>query len=76
MFFSFFAKSYATLFYFVLVFIAPILHSVLHLSQRENEVFFDVVVIVDPLTREAQKISQLLIVSEIISFAINTLEPF
>ncbi|RVE57954.1 hypothetical protein OJAV_G00204330 [Oryzias javanicus] len=37
-------------------------HSVLHLSQRENEVFFDVVVIVDPLTREAQKISQLLIV--------------
>ncbi|XP_011488137.1 UDP-glucose:glycoprotein glucosyltransferase 2 isoform X3 [Oryzias latipes] len=37
-------------------------HSVLHLSQRENEVFYDVVVIVDPLTREAQKISQLLIV--------------
>uniref|UniRef100_A0A8C8DRB7 UDP-glucose ceramide glucosyltransferase-like 1 n=1 Tax=Oryzias sinensis TaxID=183150 RepID=A0A8C8DRB7_9TELE len=32
-------------------------HSVLHLSQRENEVFYDVVVIVDPLTREAQKIS-------------------
>ncbi|XP_024863078.1 UDP-glucose:glycoprotein glucosyltransferase 2 isoform X4 [Kryptolebias marmoratus] len=37
-------------------------HSVLHLSPRENEVFFDVVAIVDPLTREAQKISQLLIV--------------
>ncbi|XP_041856993.1 UDP-glucose:glycoprotein glucosyltransferase 2 isoform X2 [Melanotaenia boesemani] len=37
-------------------------HSVLHLSPRENEVFYDVVAIVDPLTREAQKISQLLIV--------------
>ncbi|XP_061579421.1 UDP-glucose:glycoprotein glucosyltransferase 2 isoform X2 [Cololabis saira] len=37
-------------------------HSVLQLSPRENEVFYDVVAIVDPLTREAQKISQLLIV--------------
>uniref|UniRef100_A0AAQ5YWJ2 UDP-glucose ceramide glucosyltransferase-like 1 n=1 Tax=Amphiprion ocellaris TaxID=80972 RepID=A0AAQ5YWJ2_AMPOC len=37
-------------------------HSVLHLSPRENEVFYDVVAIVDPLTREAQKISPLLIV--------------
>ncbi|KAM9709881.1 UDP-glucose:glycoprotein glucosyltransferase 2 isoform 2-T3 [Menidia menidia] len=37
-------------------------HSVLHLSPREAEVFYDVVAIVDPLTREAQKISQLLIV--------------
>uniref|UniRef100_A0A3P8U913 UDP-glucose ceramide glucosyltransferase-like 1 n=1 Tax=Amphiprion percula TaxID=161767 RepID=A0A3P8U913_AMPPE len=36
-------------------------HSVLHLSPRENEVFYDVVAIVDPLTREAQKISPLLI---------------
>uniref|UniRef100_A0A8C9WYJ7 UDP-glucose ceramide glucosyltransferase-like 1 n=1 Tax=Sander lucioperca TaxID=283035 RepID=A0A8C9WYJ7_SANLU len=37
-------------------------HSVLHLSPRENEVFYDVVAIVDPLTREAQKMSPLLIV--------------
>uniref|UniRef100_A0A3B4WND5 UDP-glucose ceramide glucosyltransferase-like 1 n=1 Tax=Seriola lalandi dorsalis TaxID=1841481 RepID=A0A3B4WND5_SERLL len=34
----------------------------LHLSPRENEVFYDVVAIVDPLTREAQKMSSLLIV--------------
>ncbi|XP_063744548.1 UDP-glucose:glycoprotein glucosyltransferase 2 isoform X2 [Eleginops maclovinus] len=37
-------------------------HSVLHLSPREHEVFYDVVAIVDPLTREAQKMSPLLIV--------------
>lgn len=37
-------------------------HSVLQLSPRENEVFYDVVAIVDPPTREAQKISALLIV--------------
>uniref|UniRef100_A0A3Q3JAS6 UDP-glucose ceramide glucosyltransferase-like 1 n=1 Tax=Monopterus albus TaxID=43700 RepID=A0A3Q3JAS6_MONAL len=37
-------------------------HSVLHLSPRENEVLYDVVAIVDPLTREAQKMSALLIV--------------
>uniref|UniRef100_A0A8C2XG78 UDP-glucose ceramide glucosyltransferase-like 1 n=1 Tax=Cyclopterus lumpus TaxID=8103 RepID=A0A8C2XG78_CYCLU len=37
-------------------------HSVLRLSPRENEVFYDVVAIVDPLTREAQKMSPLLIV--------------
>ncbi|XP_076603616.1 UDP-glucose:glycoprotein glucosyltransferase 2 [Chaetodon auriga] len=36
-------------------------HSVLRLSPRENEVFYDVVAIVDPLTREAQKMSSLLI---------------
>ncbi|XP_014851311.1 PREDICTED: UDP-glucose:glycoprotein glucosyltransferase 2 isoform X2 [Poecilia mexicana] len=36
--------------------------SVLQLSPRENEVFYDVVAIVDPLTRDAQKISSLLIV--------------
>ncbi|MED6239161.1 hypothetical protein ATANTOWER_002759 [Ataeniobius toweri] len=35
--------------------------SVLHLAPLENEVFYDVVAIVDPLTREAQKISSLLI---------------
>ncbi|XP_077946524.1 UDP-glucose:glycoprotein glucosyltransferase 2 isoform X7 [Gasterosteus aculeatus] len=37
-------------------------HSVLLLSPRENEVFYDVVAIVDPLSREAQKMSHLLIV--------------
>ncbi|XP_031416204.1 UDP-glucose:glycoprotein glucosyltransferase 2 isoform X2 [Clupea harengus] len=37
-------------------------HSVLHLSPREDELFYDVVAIVDPLTREAQKLSPLLIV--------------
>uniref|UniRef100_A0A8C6LY12 UDP-glucose ceramide glucosyltransferase-like 1 n=1 Tax=Nothobranchius furzeri TaxID=105023 RepID=A0A8C6LY12_NOTFU len=37
-------------------------NSVLQLAPRENEVFYDVVAIVDPLTREAQKISSLLIV--------------
>ncbi|XP_035249636.1 UDP-glucose:glycoprotein glucosyltransferase 2 isoform X2 [Anguilla anguilla] len=36
--------------------------SVLHLSPREEEVFYDVVAVVDPLTREAQKMSALLIV--------------
>ncbi|KAJ8350264.1 hypothetical protein SKAU_G00253940 [Synaphobranchus kaupii] len=37
-------------------------YSVLHLSPREDEVFYDVVAVVDPLTREAQKMSALLIV--------------
>nr|XP_055070737.1 UDP-glucose:glycoprotein glucosyltransferase 2 isoform X1 [Misgurnus anguillicaudatus]XP_055070738.1 UDP-glucose:glycoprotein glucosyltransferase 2 isoform X1 [Misgurnus anguillicaudatus]XP_055070739.1 UDP-glucose:glycoprotein glucosyltransferase 2 isoform X1 [Misgurnus anguillicaudatus]XP_055070740.1 UDP-glucose:glycoprotein glucosyltransferase 2 isoform X1 [Misgurnus anguillicaudatus] len=37
-------------------------HSVLHLAQRDDEVFFDVVAIVDPLTRDAQKLAPLLIV--------------
>nr|XP_061799479.1 UDP-glucose:glycoprotein glucosyltransferase 2-like [Nerophis lumbriciformis] len=37
-------------------------HSVLQLSPRENEVFYDVVAIVDPLTRAAQKMAPLLIV--------------
>uniref|UniRef100_A0AAY4DGE9 UDP-glucose ceramide glucosyltransferase-like 1 n=1 Tax=Denticeps clupeoides TaxID=299321 RepID=A0AAY4DGE9_9TELE len=36
--------------------------SVLHLTPREDEVFFDVVAIVDPLSRETQKLSHLLIV--------------
>uniref|UniRef100_A0A665TBG3 UDP-glucose ceramide glucosyltransferase-like 1 n=1 Tax=Echeneis naucrates TaxID=173247 RepID=A0A665TBG3_ECHNA len=45
-----------------LLWCAVILLSVLHLSPRENEVFYDVVAIVDPLTREAQKMSSLLIV--------------
>lgn len=42
--------------------------SVLSLSPRENEVFYDVVAVVDPLTREAQKMSPLLIVSCILLF--------
>ncbi|KAJ6660860.1 hypothetical protein lerEdw1_017017, partial [Lerista edwardsae] len=37
-------------------------HSVLKIDPQENEPFFDVVGIVDPLTREAQKLSHLLIV--------------
>ncbi|KAM9804857.1 UDP-glucose:glycoprotein glucosyltransferase 2 [Neosynchiropus ocellatus] len=37
-------------------------HSVLHLPPRENEVYYDVVAVVDPLTRQAQKMSHLLIV--------------
>ncbi|XP_067300004.1 UDP-glucose:glycoprotein glucosyltransferase 2 isoform X1 [Pseudorasbora parva] len=37
-------------------------HSVLQLPQREDEVFYDVVAIVDPLTREAQKLAPLLAV--------------
>ncbi|XP_056145798.1 UDP-glucose:glycoprotein glucosyltransferase 2 [Lampris incognitus] len=37
-------------------------HSVLYLSPRENEVSYNTVAIVDPLTREAQKMSSLLIV--------------
>ncbi|XP_057192327.1 UDP-glucose:glycoprotein glucosyltransferase 2 isoform X1 [Triplophysa rosa] len=37
-------------------------HSVLHLAQREDEVFYDVVAIVDPLSRDAQKLAPLLIV--------------
>lgn len=41
--------------------------SVLHLSPREDEVFFDVVAIVDPLTREAQKLAPLLIVSAVVN---------
>lgn len=40
-----------------------VLPSVLQLSPRENELFYDVVAIVDPLTRAAQKMSTLLIVS-------------
>lgn len=42
---------------------SPLLLSVLHLASRENEVAYDVVAVVDPLTREAQKISSLLTVS-------------
>lgn len=48
---------------FLKVLLLSVVHSVLQLSPRENEVFYDVVAIVDPLTREAQKISALLIVS-------------
>lgn len=48
-----------------------VLHSVLQLSPRENEVFYDVVAIVDPLSREAQKMSALLFVScALVSFSI------
>ncbi|KAJ3592196.1 hypothetical protein NHX12_007324 [Muraenolepis orangiensis] len=36
-------------------------HSVLHLSPRDSEVVYDVVAIADPLSRDAQKLSSLLI---------------
>uniref|UniRef100_A0A9L0I4V3 UDP-glucose ceramide glucosyltransferase-like 1 n=1 Tax=Equus asinus TaxID=9793 RepID=A0A9L0I4V3_EQUAS len=37
-------------------------HSIIKINPQENDMFFDVIAIVDPLTREAQKMSQLLIV--------------
>uniref|UniRef100_A0A8C6QU58 UDP-glucose:glycoprotein glucosyltransferase 1 n=1 Tax=Nannospalax galili TaxID=1026970 RepID=A0A8C6QU58_NANGA len=37
-------------------------HSVIKINPQENDVFFDVIAIVDPLTREAQKMAQLLVV--------------
>ncbi|XP_071405469.1 UDP-glucose:glycoprotein glucosyltransferase 2 isoform X2 [Pithys albifrons albifrons] len=37
-------------------------HSVVKVNPQENEPFYDVIAIVDPLTREAQKMSHLLIV--------------
>uniref|UniRef100_A0AAY5ED61 UDP-glucose ceramide glucosyltransferase-like 1 n=1 Tax=Electrophorus electricus TaxID=8005 RepID=A0AAY5ED61_ELEEL len=40
--------------------------SVLHLAPREDEVFYDVVAIVDPLTRDAQKLAPLLIVRAVL----------
>lgn len=45
-----------------MTFIAVSSNSVLHLAQREDEVFYDVVAIVDPLSRDAQKLAPLLIV--------------
>uniref|UniRef100_A0A8B9KM65 UDP-glucose ceramide glucosyltransferase-like 1 n=1 Tax=Astyanax mexicanus TaxID=7994 RepID=A0A8B9KM65_ASTMX len=46
-------------------------HSVLHLAAREDEVFYDVVAIVDPLTRDAQKLAPLLSVINV-SYKRNT----
>ncbi|XP_074048017.1 UDP-glucose:glycoprotein glucosyltransferase 2 isoform X2 [Macrotis lagotis] len=37
-------------------------HSVININPQENDIFYDVIAIVDPLTREAQKMTQLLIV--------------
>nr|XP_019592750.1 PREDICTED: UDP-glucose:glycoprotein glucosyltransferase 2 [Rhinolophus sinicus] len=37
-------------------------HSIIKINPQENDMFFDVIAIVDPLTREAQKMAQLLIV--------------
>ncbi|XP_040479858.1 UDP-glucose:glycoprotein glucosyltransferase 2 [Ursus maritimus] len=37
-------------------------HSIITINPEENDMFFDVIAIVDPLTREAQKMTQLLIV--------------
>ena len=52
-----FVAEFALMCFFLL------LLSILSLPPRENEVFYDVVAIVDPLTREAQKMSSLLMVS-------------
>ncbi|XP_072300712.1 UDP-glucose:glycoprotein glucosyltransferase 2 isoform X2 [Eucyclogobius newberryi] len=47
-------------------------HSVLHLSPRENDVFYDVVAIVDPLTRAAQKLSSLLnVLSQVVNMRLQ-----
>ncbi|XP_017806856.1 UDP-glucose:glycoprotein glucosyltransferase 2 isoform X2 [Papio anubis] len=37
-------------------------HSVIKMNPQENDTFFDVIAIVDPLTRQAQKMAQLLVV--------------
>ncbi|XP_058897547.1 UDP-glucose:glycoprotein glucosyltransferase 2 isoform X1 [Kogia breviceps] len=37
-------------------------HSIIKINSQENDMSFDVIAIVDPLTREAQKMAQLLIV--------------
>ncbi|XP_016079633.1 PREDICTED: UDP-glucose:glycoprotein glucosyltransferase 2 [Miniopterus natalensis] len=37
-------------------------HSIMKVNPQENDMFFDVIAIVDPLTREAQMMAQLLIV--------------
>ncbi|KAM7111131.1 UDP-glucose:glycoprotein glucosyltransferase 2 [Molossus nigricans] len=37
-------------------------HSIIKINPQENDIFFDVIAIVDPLTREAQMMSQLVIV--------------
>uniref|UniRef100_A0A673L301 UDP-glucose ceramide glucosyltransferase-like 1 n=1 Tax=Sinocyclocheilus rhinocerous TaxID=307959 RepID=A0A673L301_9TELE len=46
-------------------------HSVLQLAQREDEVFYDVVAIVDPLTRDAQKLAPLLVVLQHFNIILN-----
>uniref|UniRef100_A0A671VZ49 UDP-glucose glycoprotein glucosyltransferase 2 n=1 Tax=Sparus aurata TaxID=8175 RepID=A0A671VZ49_SPAAU len=56
------SHRWATFFSFLSVQRGESFDFVLNLSPRENEVFYDVVAIVDPLTREAQKMSPLLIV--------------
>uniref|UniRef100_A0A671SV63 UDP-glucose:glycoprotein glucosyltransferase 2-like n=1 Tax=Sinocyclocheilus anshuiensis TaxID=1608454 RepID=A0A671SV63_9TELE len=53
------AQKYAV---FLLVTPNVSFNSVLQLAQREDEVFYDVVAIVDPLTRDAQKLAPLLVV--------------
>ncbi|XP_043850878.1 UDP-glucose:glycoprotein glucosyltransferase 2 [Dromiciops gliroides] len=37
-------------------------HSVININPQESDIYYDVIAIVDPLTREAQKMAQLLIV--------------
>uniref|UniRef100_A0A8C1XH55 UDP-glucose ceramide glucosyltransferase-like 1 n=1 Tax=Cyprinus carpio TaxID=7962 RepID=A0A8C1XH55_CYPCA len=46
-------------------------HSVLQLAQREDEVFYDVVAIVDPLTRDAQKLAPLLVLGQVVNMKVQ-----
>lgn len=47
-------------------------HSIITINPQENDVFFDVIGIVDPLTREAQKMAQLLnVLGKIINMKIK-----
>uniref|UniRef100_A0A452VMY0 UDP-glucose ceramide glucosyltransferase-like 1 n=1 Tax=Ursus maritimus TaxID=29073 RepID=A0A452VMY0_URSMA len=43
-------------------------HSIITINPEENDMFFDVIAIVDPLTREAQKMTQLLIPSSVFKY--------
>lgn len=44
------------------LFVNCVFNSVVKIEPQENEPFYDVIAIVDPLTREAQKMAHLLIV--------------
>uniref|UniRef100_A0A8C2ENJ1 UDP-glucose ceramide glucosyltransferase-like 1 n=1 Tax=Cyprinus carpio TaxID=7962 RepID=A0A8C2ENJ1_CYPCA len=46
-------------------------NSVLQLAQREDEVFYDVVAIVDPLTRDAQKLAPLLVLGQVVNMKVQ-----
>lgn len=44
------------------LFVNCVFNSVVKIEPQENEPFYDVIAVVDPLTREAQKMAHLLIV--------------